>query len=60
MENVEIYSHSDDFFELFEGDTFTREEELRVDGKVVGWLGFVDEQVCAGYDYMSNVGWTTL
>lgn len=57
---VEKFATSDDFFELFEHDTFDREEELRVDGAVVGWLGFVEDSVCAGFDFTSSIGWTVL
>jgi hypothetical protein len=57
---VERYDDSDSFFEQFEHDTFEREEELRMDGAVVGWLGYVDGNVCAGYDFAGNWGWTTL
>ena len=52
---VEKFEDMDDFFSLFEGDTFDRQEDLGVI-----WLGYVDDNVVAGYDYESKIGWTSL
>ena len=62
MQSVQIekYNDSNDFFEMFEGDTFDSEDNLCIDGKRVMWLGFVEGSVCAGYDYKSKFGWTVL
>ena len=62
MQSVQIekYNDSNDFFEMFEGDTFDSEDNLCINGKQIMWLGFVDGNVCAGYDYKSKFGWTVL
>ena len=57
---VEKYATQEDFFEAFDGDTFGEQETLQVDGKDVGWIGYVDGEIVAGFDYTSMIGWTIL
>lgn len=54
---VEKYEDSDDFFGLFEHDTFDKEETLEASGQIGAWRGYVNGKVVAGYNYTNNEGW---
>jgi hypothetical protein len=55
---TEIYNDEDDFFDMFDDDTFDHEELFDdSNGRINGWLGFAKGNLVASFNYYTFEGW---
>jgi hypothetical protein len=56
--SYDIYDSDDDFFDLFEDDSFDREELFDDStGKITGVMGFADGKLVATFNFYTFEGW---